>query len=398
MSELITINNRQTNIRLGLLATTSAIALAACVASAQEAVAADRPTVWIEGGWHFDSVAGPNDIVTPPLDGLTTNGFSSTPTASNFYGQGAGGFPSFTQMERALDKSQGAEGSISFQPSGSDWVFNISGRYGRAHSKNRLDQRHDITGEPGYTKSAILGTRPYTAHHTNYVIQTSDNKESHVILDFQVGKDIGIGLFGGKMESVLSAGVRYAQMSTSSKGHSYAQPDVRFYGHGGINVLGKYQYVIQPDTHDSATILQRSSSFQAVGPSLSWNNSTGLAGDVADGQLALDWGANAAVLFGRQKVKVDYSTIAHFNQATVLARVTTVTNQNTVNRTESRRVTVPNFGGFAALSYRFTNAKLSAGYRADFFFGALDGGLDTRHSITTGYHGPYAKIAIGLGG
>jgi hypothetical protein len=395
MSELIN-NQSRSNVRLGLLATTSAIALAACVVSVTEAIAADRPTVWVEGGWHFDSVTGSNDIVVPPLDGLTTSGFSSTPTADNFYGQGAGGFPSFIDMENALGKSQGAEGSISFQPSGSDWIFNISGRYGRAHSNRRMDQRHEITGEPGYTKG-FLGSNPYTPHHTNYVIQANDNKEAHVIVDFQVGKDIGIGLFGGQMESVLSAGVRYAQMNTSSKGHSYAQPDARFYGHGGINILGKYQYAIQPDTHNSATIQQRSSSFHGVGPSFSWSNTTGLLGDVADGQFALDWGANAALLFGRQKTKVNYSTVSHFYHFVGLNRAET-TNHNTVNRTESRRVTVPNLGGFAALSYRFTNAKISAGYRADFFFGAMDGGLDTHRSTTMGFHGPFATISVGLGG
>src|SRR6185312_10664295 len=100
MSELINFQNRS-NVRFGLLVTTSAIALAACVASVTDAIAADRPTVWVEGGWHFDSVTGSNHIVVPPLDGLTTTGFSATPAASNFYGQGAGGFPSFTEMEKA---------------------------------------------------------------------------------------------------------------------------------------------------------------------------------------------------------------------------------------------------------------------------------------------------------
>ena len=68
-----------------------------------------------------------------------------------------------------------------------------------------------------------------------------------------------------------------------------------------------------------------------------------------------------------------------------------------INR-ESRRVVVPNLGRFAALSYRFTNAKISAGYLADFFFGAMDGGLDTHRSVTTAFHGPFAKISVGLGG
>ncbi|HTO41972.1 MAG TPA: hypothetical protein VL026_13430, partial [Rhizomicrobium sp.] len=395
MSELITAQPR-TDKRLQLLATVSAIALLTIAATQAKAEDADRPTVWIEGGWHFDSVAGSNSVVVPPLDGLTTNGFSSTPTASNFYGQGAGGFPSFTEMEKTLAKSQGAEGSISFQPKGSDWIFNLSGRYGRAHSKRRLDQRHEIDGMPG-TEIRFTGTKLVTPHNTNYVIQASDNKEAHVIVDFQVGKDIGIGLFGGQMDSVLSAGVRYAQINTSSKGHSYAAPAVRFYGHGGYS-FGKYSYVFQPDTQKSATLQQRSSSFHGVGPSLSWSNTTGLVGDVADGQLALDWGANAALLFGRQKSKVNYSTAAHSYHYTGPFSRTITTQHKTVNRTQSRRVTVPNLGGFAALSYRFTNAKISAGYRADFFFGAMDGGLDTHKSITTGFQGPFAKISVGLGG
>ncbi len=59
MSELINTRNTRSNLRFGLLVTTSAIALVACVASVQEVIAADRPTVWIEGGWHFDNVTGP---------------------------------------------------------------------------------------------------------------------------------------------------------------------------------------------------------------------------------------------------------------------------------------------------------------------------------------------------
>ncbi|HVP85004.1 MAG TPA: hypothetical protein VMS78_09800 [Rhizomicrobium sp.] len=43
-------------------------------------------------------------------------------------------------------------------------------------------------------------------------------------------------------------------------------------------------------------------------------------------------------------------------------------------------------------------AKVSLGYRADFFFGAMDGGIDTRESYNRNFYGPYASISIGLGG
>jgi hypothetical protein len=38
------------------------------------------------------------------------------------------------------------------------------------------------------------------------------------------------------------------------------------------------------------------------------------------------------------------------------------------------------------------------GYRADFFFGAVDGGLGTSEKETRGFYGPFAKISVGLGG
>ncbi len=40
--------------------------------------------------------------------------------------------------------------------------------------------------------------------------------------------------------------------------------------------------------------------------------------------------------------------------------------------------------------------KVRMGYRADFFFGAIDGGIDTRKSETLGFYGPFATISIGL--
>lgn len=44
------------------------------------------------------------------------------------------------------------------------------------------------------------------------------------------------------------------------------------------------------------------------------------------------------------------------------------------------------------------NAKVSFGYRADFFFDAVDAGFDTRHTQAVGFHGPFATVSIGPGG
>jgi len=141
--------------------------------------------------------------------------------------------------------------------------------------------------------------------------------------------------------------------------------------------------------------MERTDSVQALGPSLSMKNTTGLLGTVDDGQLALDWGMNAALLFGRQKMKLSHhSTIGHFT-ATIARSINAYA---PVTRTRSRMVTIPNLGGFAGLSYRIQSAKFSAGYRADFFFGAKDSGLETRRTTDVGFHGPFATVSIGLGG
>ena len=50
------------------------------------------------------------------------------------------------------------------------------------------------------------------------------------------------------------------------------------------------------------------------------------------------------------------------------------------------------------VSVKYPNVKFSLGYRADFFFGAVDAGIDERRTKDLGFHGPFASISIGLGG
>jgi hypothetical protein len=68
------------------------------------------------------------------------------------------------------------------------------------------------------------------------------------------------------------------------------------------------------------------------------------------------------------------------------------------HHTRSRAVTIPNVGGFAGFSVKFPNAKVSLGYRADLFFGAIDGGIDARKTYDRAFYGPFASFSVGLGG
>jgi hypothetical protein len=59
-------------------------------------------------------------------------------------------------------------------------------------------------------------------------------------------------------------------------------------------------------------------------------------------------------------------------------------------------VAVPNVGALAGATFRIENAKVSFGYRADFFFGAMDGGIDSRKSYDRNFYGPYINVGLGL--
>ncbi len=96
----------------------------------------------------------------------------------------------------------------------------------------------------------------------------------------------------------------------------------------------------------------------------------------------------------KRRRSAHHSTVANFTET--IER--TIHAYPTVTRSRSRMVTIPNIGGFAGLSYRLQNAKFAAGYRADFFFGARDGGVETRNTTDVGFHGPYATVSIGFGG
>jgi len=78
--------------------------------------------------------------------------------------------------------------------------------------------------------------------------------------------------------------------------------------------------------------------------------------------------------------------------------ISVVPHHNTTPINRARTVIVPNLGGFAGLSFLYSNAKVSFGYRADFFFGAIDGGVDAAKKENRGFYGPFASVSVGIGG
>ena len=201
------------------------------------------------------------------------------------------------------------------------------------------------------------------------------------------GKDVGLGLFGRHGESTLGFGVRYAQFSSTSKAVFRSLPD-QYYA-------SNFKYFTKIHHHSYYARADIKRSFRGLGPSISWTGSTPIIGNPDTTEISLDWAANAAALFGRQKVTGAHQTTGIFYTGSYNAKVKSGYHHPVpVNRSHS--AIVPNVGGLAGISFRRSNAKVSFGYRADFFFGAMDAGVDARHTENVNFHGPFATISIGL--
>lgn len=372
MSELINIHDSRTTIRWKLLTSASAFALAVSCSGVAHSEDASTPLIWIELGGQFEQLSGQGGPFTPLFVSNTDWG------ADKFTS------PASVQNIRAFSLSE--EASISFQPAGSEWAFSGSLRYGRSSGRKFL---HQQTPKLIYHDTLFSFNR----YITNYAQTKAAISTEHVIADFQAGKDVGLGMFGSESTSTISAGVRFAQFKTKSDAIIYARPDAHFVQ----GAISGYPFPLL-FYHGYFGSAQRASSFQGVGPSISWQASAPFAGNVQAGEITFDWGVNAAVLFGKQRTKIHYqssATYRHYQSGGkyILDHLPT----HHANTARSRSVAVPNVGGFAGLSFRYSDAKVSFGYRGDFFFGAMDNGFDTRKSDTRGFYGPYASISVGIG-
>lgn len=367
------INTRSRNYRMQLLSTVSAAVL---LASGAQAAGSDedRPQIWINLGWQFERDGGGQEAYDP----------------SFFNAIVAGGFTSPLKVENALPWSYGAEGAITYQPKDSDWVISAAIRYGRAHGRKSIHEQ--TAGGPVKIHIGTFFHNTVTPAAVNFSQTKASNSETHTILDFQAGKDLGLGLFGSGSKSNVSVGVRYAQIKFGAHTNVTARPD-KYYP-------TNQKYSDRQHLYNGLNSETRS--FAGLGPTVSWKASVPLAGNEESTTLALDWGLNAGLLFGKQKAKGVHQTKTDYYVSGLFGpnkynHYLHYHSQRTVPHTRSRSVTVPNLGGFAGLSLNWTNAKISLGYRADVFFKAMDGGIDKRKSENRGFFGPYASISIGIG-
>jgi|SRR6185437_450810 len=383
MCELIDFEPSRGTFRLNLLSNVSVLALLGSVCVAPSVLAASNPegepTIWIELGAQAERV----DI-------------GQTAFAPHFFDLASpSDLGAMIDAQRPSRYSIGGLGRVSFEPSGTNWVFSASVQYGRSNSARHI--HHETPGLPAeywtYRGRPLL---QYTPRVREFGDGQAATRETHVTLDFVAGKDVGLGLFGAHSHATIQAGLRFAQFTSRADTTLHARPvnvATQKYNPGVYNV-----YLQHVRTYTAVLHAKRST--HALGPSISWDSSTVVAGSDNDAQISLDWGVNAAVLFGRQRVVTHHQTSGAYRMGPVAVTAAPVSSYSYDGPTQSRskRITIPNIGGFAGVSVQFPNAKVSLGYRGDFFFNATDTGIDSRKSADQEFYGPFANITIGLGG
>ncbi len=385
MSELINTHDNRATIRWKLLTGASALVLTAYVSSADMARAEDsHPLFWLEFSGDASVVSGEGQPFAPPFVHADANPGVFDPVSP-------------LRVQKPPPFSFGGETTLSFQPEDSNWIFSAGVRFGRSNSSRITHQQTQgpliPTSSYYYQYFAGLGVPiRYASGFLGYAEFRGHNREHHTILDFQAGRDVGLGLFGHNGTSVVSAGVRIAQFNSDASILIRARPDLVDSNFAGI----KYDR----DFHHYYLSGSAQRSFHGIGPSVSWSNTVPLAGNLNDGELAFDWGVTGALLFGKQRTKAHHYTSGYHNVPTggkYHQAIKTGVYHHSGSPSRSRNVTVPNIGGYAAIAYRFQDAKVSLGYRYDTFLNAIDTGIDTAKKSAMTFNGPYASISIGLG-
>jgi len=396
MNELIQ-NNSRADLHWKLLAGVSALALTASVAVAK-AEDSSRPTVWIEVGGQLERQTGQGDAYTPTFIANNPGSPAFNPVSPLHY-------------ERAPLYSTGLNGKITFSPHASDWQFSAGVRYGRSGGRTKATPGKEVSQSVHYTRGPLhyyytegggfYWGPPRVGSLTNHAYLFAptqvDQKQSHTILDFAAGKDVGLGIFGRDSTATIAVGVRFAQFQSKTTALIHARPDNTV-----VQSTNQYFHGLYPSFpfqfpffgfHTYVASFKANRSFNGVGPSISWNASVPIVDHPDEEALTFDWGVNASVLFGRQRANVVHHTSGHYKQA-----VGGPAAYYTVNIPSDRRrnVAIPNIGGMLGMSLKFNSAKVSLGYQGDFFFGAMDVGNDTRQTKTVGFYGPFANISVGL--
>jgi hypothetical protein len=229
---------------------------------------------------------------------------------------------------------------------------------------------------------------------TNRLSVTTARKESHLLVDFAVGKDVGVGVLG-TAQSSLSAGLRYADFKSSVSGEMRGIPDMTLPEDG----WGKYNTTF----HQYAAKFAAEREFRGAGPTLSWEASRPIWGNDESGRLDVDWALTGGALFGKQRTTATGTAgSTYFNDRYtrdfVVNQLQAPTQTPIDIAPRNKSATVPVLDLSLGLSFETSGVKLSTGYRWERYFNVLDAGFQEHKSYDRTLDGPYVRLSLGFGG
>ncbi len=243
-------------------------------------------------------------------------------------------------------RAEGAVG-IDYRLPDSMWHFSIDLRYGAASQSDQHGAIDEAFVPVPVITAGGLGT---ATDPTGIWAGTAKVVESHVVADFMVGRDLGIG-----SDTQIKLGLRIAELRSKTTG-----PGIAFAGTSLTSVT-------------STDTTELKSRFFGLGPRIALTGNMPLAG-----AWGFDYSAGAAYLFAKDQS----------------AKFLT-TDDGMIEREDNQSVV--NIDGSLAVAYNFSqDAKLSIGYRADAYFDALPGlnfsKVAGESSSTRVYHGAFLRL------
>jgi hypothetical protein len=361
---------------------------------------------WSGGEWW--PAANPNHVGAYPLQvelggslGRHDAPYSPVHSAGDF----TGNLDPARIQNQDLALGEGGEVRLTYSPSGSPWSVSGALRFGKTKGHNTISEEHRGEGVCGFPA-------PYDAVYcapdnplAQYLVKYDNdrvrgdvfNYEKHMLVDFEIGRDVGMGMAGG-LASRVSGGLRYAEFESDTRLRTKGVPD----GHipqpwfNGPGDPAKYA------THTFyRTDLVGQREFKGFGPTLTWDVSKMLAETRNGGSFDLDASITGGVLFGKHRTTVGGTETATLYSGPVYPESLVPDGPATPTQQPAPRstsATVPLLSLELGVSYKIERAKLSTGYRWERYFDVLDAGFDNERDADRTIDGPYFKIAVGFGG
>ncbi|HEX6865979.1 MAG TPA: Lpg1974 family pore-forming outer membrane protein, partial [Caulobacteraceae bacterium] len=322
-----------------------------------------------------------------------------------------------TPQNRDLDWGDGRDVKVTWRPEGSPWFVSGGIRYAKTNGSTPNIHQDEIAGPkvcavpsdyqgglfakllcdptfdyygylpPGYyyNEAAVVSPR-------NWSDSKARGKEDHLFVDFQAGRDVGMGLIGAG-RSQLSAGLRYAHLQSTT-----------------VTTMGGITNFDLPDgfaakyanLDDVSAFFDAERDFKGTGPTLTWDAAVPLWENGDMGRVDLDWSLTGGVLFGKQRTDISgeekfYHFYGKYYGAHVGSFLDPVT-PTPIDIHRSKSATVPLLDLGLGLSYEVQRIKVSTGYRWERYFDAVDGGFAEHQSDDRTIDGPYFKLSVGFGG